>query len=105
MSWQMSAHWRDKSSPMGISERIADLDLGRGGGHLPDLLGLPPFDPDAETIEGIGGKVSRQKIESVLRHCCEKHLAGESQLYEMHFFLTILLGWKRGEKSVFIVRG
>ncbi|MBL8810382.1 MAG: hypothetical protein JNM43_09430 [Planctomycetaceae bacterium] len=105
MSWQLSAHWLDKSAPMGISEKpIAELEVGSGGGTFDELLGLPPFDPDADSIDGLGAKVSRQKIEAAMRHCCQKHVDGESQLYELQFFLSILLGWKRGEKSVFIVR-
>lgn len=105
MGWQMSAHWIGKKSPIGISEEaIADLDLGRGGAQFDDMLGLPPFDPDAESLDGMGAKVSRKKLESALRSCCQRHVDGEPQLYEMQFFLAILLGWKRGEKSVFITR-
>jgi hypothetical protein len=103
MSWQMTAHWPDKSAPMGIGEQCGDpLDLYGSDGELTEFLGLAPFDP--ETIGGVCGKVPRQKIESALRRCCEKHLAGESQLNEMHFFLTILLNWKRGAKSILIGR-
>jgi hypothetical protein len=101
MSWQLYAYWLDRRADSGVNEaQVADLELGRGGGDLPGVLGLKAFDPSPRSLLEAGTKVPRSKVESALWEYCGKYLAGEDVLWELHFLTTILRKWKRSEKSI-----
>jgi hypothetical protein len=104
MSWQLYAHWLDRKAKQGVDENpIADLDLGRGAGALPELLGLKVPDASAKSLLDAGTKVGKAKVEETLRECCKRYLEGEDILGELQFLATILMRWKRSEKSIFFL--
>ena len=68
MGWQMHAYWLDrKAKQLNNDQQVASVDLGRGGGELPELLGLKEFDPDAESLEEAGTKVPKAKVEAAFK--------------------------------------
>ena len=104
MSWQLYAHWLDRKAEQGVDENpIADLDLGRGAGALPEILGLKLPDSNARSLLDAGTTVAKAKVEEAFRECCKRYLEGEDVLWEVQFLATILMRWKRSEKSVFFL--
>src|SRR5262249_1922679 len=104
MSWQLYAHWLDKKAAGGVSEtQIAQLDLGRGACPLPELLELKLPDPNPRLALEAGTKVSKAKVESALRECCKRYLAGDDLIWEIQFLATLLMKWKAPQKSIFML--
>jgi hypothetical protein len=104
MSWQLHAHWFDKKAHGGVGETpVAELDLGRGGGLLPELLELKAPGPNPRLAVEAGTKVSKAKVENALCECCKRYLAGEDLIWELHFLSTLLKNWKASQNSIFIL--